>query len=967
MIRQKLSFKIALWIILVSLVLTAIGSSIMLKLEYDKSLVAFNQEVTDINARNKNTLQHILWIFDTAAMQSFLSDIVDGKKIHYAQLELNDGEIFFAGVKQADNVLHREFHIIHKEKGHEYHVGHFTVEGNLSFVRDAVFEKALNVWLTEIFKALFMTVFVTWLLRQLFVKHLEKVAHYTKNLNFSTLTTPLALDRKKQKDQDEISVVVDAFNDMRLNLLHEIEKSKAVEKELIAFKNAVENGYNVILITDLDKKIVYVNDIFEEVTGYSREEVIGKNPRLLKSNLLKKGYYDDFHQTLAKGEKWEGEFVNRRKDGTIFYERASVIPIKVDGEIVNYLAIKLDITQYKESVQKIKKLNIELENRVKERTSELEKTIVTLTETKERLIEAEKIAFAERDKAQEASRAKSVFLANISHELKTPLNGINGLAYLTQLKVKDEELNNNLRNIQHYSNNLLRLISDLLDASKSESHELKIIKAPFNLSEMLAMINKVYSERCDQKGLDFKFIIDTTLPPFVFGDAVRIYQVLTNLLNNALKFTSKGNVSLHVKVKALYDEKVDLCFEVIDEGIGISSKDLEHIFTPFYQTEISQRYYVEGSGLGLNICQSLVEQMGGSIVVTSEVGKGSSFSVNLSLTISSEAALVTPMPRLIDRHAVKKHILVVDDKKINQDIVCGLLDTLGIKCSRADTGYEAIEKIKTTVFDLVLMDIKMPAMDGHTCSRLIRKDLKLEIPIIALSANYSDEDIEKAKENGMDDYIAKPIEPEAFISKISTYLKLPTNINQNILKADGNPVLDIPDAINRFVNNETLYQQTLKMFRDEYVNTVEIVKSLVKSNDKEEFLSYLHSLKGLSANLSAKAFSEIIATIHDAIKHDEPYQHLLGQYETRFNTLIEAINMYLDEKGEVPTDNASVISKEEALATLKEYLEQQSTMALSYFATVKESFMATAEREMFESALNYYDFEKCLEVIQKLK
>lgn len=967
--RNKLSFRIAIWIICGSFILTVFSSMIILKLEYNDTLKTFEQSVTDINFRNKNTLQHILWIYDTSAIQKFLLDIVDGNQIIYAQIALNDEKIFSAGTPQKEDILHKEFHIMHNQDGHEYHIGHFTVLGNLKFVKEKIIHKAITVWLSEVFKAIIMTLLIVWLLKEIFVNHLEQLAIYTKKLNLSNLKTPFLLERKHLGGDDEISTVVDAFNDMRINLFNEIEKSKKVEKELIAFKNAVENSYNVIVITNLEKKITYVNDVFEEVTGYAREEVIGKDPNILKSNLHKEEYYTDLHETISQGKKWEGEFVNKRKDGTIFYERASIIPIVVDNEVVNYLAIKLDITQYKESVQKIKKLNFELENRVKERTATLEKTIFELMQTKDQLIEAEKIAFFERDKAQEASRAKSVFLANISHELKTPLNGINGLAYLSQIKANDKELINNLISIQLYSNNLLRLITDLLDASKSESKELKIINEPFDFQEMLQTISQTYQKVCEQKGLLFSFINETHPLSYINSDAVRLYQILTNLLNNAVKFTHNGEVRLSIKVESFVGDRVNLYFEVKDSGIGIEPKELEYIFSPFYQTEVSRHNFAEGSGLGLNICQSLIEQMNGKISVFSKLDQGSIFSVSLSLEVAHALSARVPIEYSLNQKIKSYHILVVDDKKINQDIVCGILDTLNIQCSRANDGYEAVEKIKINSYDLILMDIKMPKMDGYECTKTIRQDLRYKsIPIIALSANNSEEDILLAKECGMNDYISKPIYPEYFIEKISMYLALKANSTFSLYPLDDESILDTDDAMSRFVNNKSLYMQTLREFLEEYENAIQITEQFFTNKNQEDFLVYLHTLKGLSSNLSARFFAKIVSEMHEKVKNNQFELSLFERYKKGFIELQQRMKAYLDHEAESEIFHSQVkIPLEEVMTILKSFLEQQNTQALSYFQKVKASFLSTPLLKEFEYALNNYEFKKCIEMLLKLK
>ena len=411
-----------------------------------------------------------------------------------------------------------------------------------------------------------------------------------------------------------------------------------------------------------------------------------------------------------------------------------------------------------------------------ERDDEIGKIVNGFSILQEKLHKDYKHQLLLKEKAEESAKLKSLFLANMSHEIRTPMNGIIGMSYLALQTKLTRKQRRYLQKIDTSAKNLLRIINDILDLSKIESGKLTLDKLEFNLFQVIEEAMDLVQLSAKNKGLSLKTHYTTQMPNILYGDPLRLSQVLTNLLSNAVKFTEKGEVCLEVAQVA--SERFR--FIVKDTGIGIKPEEKSRLFEPFSQADGGTTRNYGGTGLGLAIVKELVGLMKGEISVESEYGKGSSFVFEITLKpIAEEIELSEdkqPLLQWNQRVAQKglellrgKHILLADDNEVNQEIVLGLLRESEIKVDIASDGQEAFEKSQEIDYDAILMDIQMPIMDGLEATRRIRKHNK-KIPIIALTANAMREDISLSLDSGMNDHLVKPIDVDKLYTVLIQYL-----------------------------------------------------------------------------------------------------------------------------------------------------------------------------------------------------
>lgn len=425
-----------------------------------------------------------------------------------------------------------------------------------------------------------------------------------------------------------------------------------------------------------------------------------------------------------------------------------------------------------------------------------------------RLISALKMA---KEKAEDATSAKSEFLARMSHEIRTPMNAILGLTYLSLQLEMNPTLHGHLGRIRTAASNLLSILNDILDFSKIEARKLELEDVPFNLKQEVAAVLDVVTIRAREKGIGCTCCIAPNVPLGLCGDATRIRQILLNLAGNAVKFTESGGIRVEVDVFNLGRDTVTLCFSVEDSGIGLSPSELGRLFSPFTQSDgsISRRY--GGTGLGLVICKELVEMMGGHMMVESEPGRGSTFTCTLTLKIalnqeglggqpcqlekknqtdltaqiaqntglqhnaSPDAELLpSPPPGFLNKEKSLdgKRVLLVEDNEINQMIAAAILEQVGMVVTTANNGLESLRVVQEQVFDIVLMDIQMPEMDGLEATRHIRTmtNVPASLPILAMTAHAMSSDYAKSMEAGMNDHITKPIDPDQLYAMLRRWV-----------------------------------------------------------------------------------------------------------------------------------------------------------------------------------------------------
>lgn len=370
-----------------------------------------------------------------------------------------------------------------------------------------------------------------------------------------------------------------------------------------------------------------------------------------------------------------------------------------------------------------------------------------------------------KESAEAANQAKSEFLANMSHEIRTPMNAVIGMGHLLQKTALTEEQQDYLAKLKSSSKNLLGVINDILDFSKIESGKLELKSTEFHLADGLADVSTLVGTLAQEKELELQLNVSSDIPASLVGDSLRLGQILTNLAGNAVKFTERGEVVVTAKVLERGNNNIRLQFEVKDTGMGIRPEQQEELFQPFTQADASHTRHHGGTGLGLTISRQLVEMMGGKIWVESEIGRGSTFyftavfGLVIQAPVICEAALVQTIEPLSKLEAM--HVLLAEDDRLNQVVAKKLLESYGVQVTIAGDGLAAVDMVKTHPFDMVLMDVQMPKMDGYQATEEIRKDPQLkELPIIAMTAHAMTGELEKCLAAGMDDHFPKPFEPE---------------------------------------------------------------------------------------------------------------------------------------------------------------------------------------------------------------
>jgi len=496
-----------------------------------------------------------------------------------------------------------------------------------------------------------------------------------------------------------------------------------------------------------------------------------------------------------------------------------------------------------------------------------------------------------RAEAQAAQQAKSEFLATISHEIRTPLQAIISITdLLTQSSLSEEQLSQ-VTTVQHAGETLLRMLGDIIDFSKVESGQLQLENSPFQLRELITDITQLFAPSAQKKHLHFNTFVDASLPLVLKGDAHRLRQVLSNLVANAIKFTSEGSILLRITASEASSCTEDqstayswLKFEISDTGIGIKPAQQKKLFQPFSQANLSINQQFGGSGLGLSIAQRIIQQMSGSITVDSTPEQGSTF--HFVLKLEKAAAQTPPLAPMTSRLAPAHdtHILLVDDDPINQQVSMTILEHLGYSADLATNGVEALELYQKRAYDLILMDTQMPVMDGCQATRHIRElesDHTVSVPIIAFTAQHSDAERQRCLNAGMNDFLSKPVHTYQLQHQLQRW----TQSSTETLMPETTTATTPYDLINADCLAQLekdlghRKQKVLTMFLSILKDYPIKMRQAVKDEQRSELKLLAHTLKGSGRIVGALRVGAQCQQLEQACDQ-APWTELQGQVHT---------------------------------------------------------------------------------------
>jgi len=561
--------------------------------------------------------------------------------------------------------------------------------------------------------------------------------------------------------KNEMGRLTETFNFMRRSI-------DSAERTLRSQKEALDE-HSIVAITDTRGRITYANDKFCQISRYSREELIGKDHRILNSGYHPKSFFKEMWATIEAGDVWQGEVKNRAKDGSFYWLDSTIVPFKDQSEAVtHFVVIRTDITERVQGEQQLQEYAAALEYN----NGELKKLNVA---------------------ARAATDAKTEFLANMSHEIRTPMAAVLGFADVLGENVEGAENIEAIETIKRNGDYLLNIINDILDLSKIEAGKMDVERIHCSPRQVMDDVMELLRPRAQAKNIRLDVKYDALLPEMIQSDPTRLRQILINIIGNAVKFTELGSVKLSASVVDAAGPTPMIRFAVSDTGIGMNEAQLENLFRPFSQADNSTTRRFGGTGLGLTISRRLAEMLGGDITVSSSPGWGSVFSVTIATGsldgVKFIDCSIPPAPLPTETKDDKQplsglegRILLAEDGPDNQRLISFVLKKAGFEVTLVENGELAVKCATKAVgdgkpFAVILMDMQMPVLDGYSATRQLRS-AGYERPIIALTAHAMASDRKACLDAGCDDYQTKPIARKQLISMVASYVGASTKADK---------------------------------------------------------------------------------------------------------------------------------------------------------------------------------------------
>lgn len=692
-------------------------------------------------------------------------------------------------------------------------------------------------------------------------RHRKGMQHYRDSGEGPTLNRRLelpALHKDGHEFPIEISISPVETDEGTLftAFVRDISARQAAQTELRLAAKAFETS-EAMFIVNANIEIIRTNAAFTRITGYIEEEVLGLNPKqVLKSGLHDKMFYRDMWSHIVNDGEWAGEIYNKRKNGEVFPEYLSISAVSdEDGEVTHYIAHVVDISEQKANEKRLRRAHAQ---------------------------------------AEAANVAKGRFLAIMSHEIRTPLNAILGVFDL----LKETRLNDGQQDLVdtgHSSGSqLLSIINDILDFSKMEAGKLELKRAAFDLHSLLNTAVEMLQTQAMMKGLALSLFMDHDFPRYAESDPGRLRQILINLVNNAIKFTPSGHIIVRASASRDVGDDFTLHCEVEDSGIGISPEFRDLLFDEFTMADGTHARTQQGSGLGLAICKQLVKLMGGDIGVRSDPGQGSVFTFDIPMRSADHAEneLDPGHAPVRDLPIQPVRILLAEDNAANQMIIRSILAHSGITLAAVSNGREAVAAVQESDFDLVLMDISMPVMDGIAATQAIRQlpPPVGRIPVVALTAHAMDSDKERFLQAGMDAHLSKPINRHAVFGCIRQYVSKslgappqmqrdatlsPASPQDAPVADDQNPTPLVDDAVLEQLTKDTspaIVPDLLLHYVDDARRLLDNICQATACSDMEQLQFHSHTLGSSSAAHGNARLYEVARAVEGHCRAGDPAQ-----------------------------------------------------------------------------------------------